>query len=47
MGQSEHTLAAILKLIDLHLPLPKASWAEEETENLRNQIIVSILPITN
>lgn len=41
VGQSDHTLAAILKLIDQHLPLPKASWAEEETSTLRNELIVS------
>lgn len=40
MGQSDHTLAAIIKLIDLHLPYPSSTWAELETENLRNQIVV-------
>lgn len=39
VGKSDHTLAAILKLVDQHLPLPKASWAEEETATLRNDII--------
>lgn len=39
IGRSSYTLAAVLKLVDLHLPLPLSSWAEQETENLKNQIV--------
>ncbi|KAK7574202.1 hypothetical protein V9T40_011393 [Parthenolecanium corni] len=42
VGQSDHTLAAIIKLIDLHLPYPSSTWAELETENLRNQIVAKL-----
>lgn len=42
LGQSDHTFAAIIKLIDMHLPLPKDAWAVAETDTLKNQIIVRL-----
>lgn len=41
--RSNHTLAAVLKLIDLQLPKVNANWAIAETEKLSNEITVSSL----
>ncbi|XP_050424610.1 fatty-acid amide hydrolase 2-A [Adelges cooleyi] len=38
VGQSKHTLAAILKLIDLELPKVNEIWAEAETEKLSKEL---------
>lgn len=42
VGRSNHTLAAILKLIDLKLPKVNATWANAETEKLSNDISVIV-----
>uniref|UniRef100_A0A8D9ALT7 Fatty-acid amide hydrolase 2 n=1 Tax=Cacopsylla melanoneura TaxID=428564 RepID=A0A8D9ALT7_9HEMI len=38
LGVSQHTLPAIMKLIDMQLPLPKDEWAQEETDKLRKKL---------
>ncbi|XP_050525931.1 fatty-acid amide hydrolase 2-A [Daktulosphaira vitifoliae] len=38
VGQSNHTLAAILKLIDLELPKVNETWAKAETEKLSEEL---------
>ncbi|KAI5701575.1 hypothetical protein M8J76_015873 [Diaphorina citri] len=38
LGMSDHTLPAIMKLIDMHLPLPKDDWAQEQTDKLRKKL---------
>lgn len=38
LGRSDHTLAAVLKLIDMQLPKVNAVWANAETEKLSNEI---------
>lgn len=38
VGSSNHTLAAVLKLIDLQLPKVNAVWADAEIEKLSNEI---------
>ncbi|XP_025405519.1 fatty-acid amide hydrolase 2-A [Sipha flava] len=38
VGSSNHTLAAILKLIDMELPKVNSTWANAETEKLSNEI---------
>lgn len=40
VGRSNHTLAAVLKLIDMQLPKVNATWAIAETEKLSNEISV-------
>lgn len=40
LGRSSHTLAAVLKLIDLELPKVNKVWAIAETEKLSNEISV-------
>jgi len=42
-GYSEHTLAAILKLIDLKLPKENETWVNAETEKLSNEISVHLI----
>lgn len=42
-GYSNHTLAAVLKLIDLQLPQVNETWAIAETEKLSNEISVILL----
>lgn len=39
-GRSNHTLAAVLKLIDMQLPKVNKTWAIAETEKLSNEISV-------
>lgn len=39
--RSNHTLAAVLKLIDLQLPKVNETWALKETEQLTNEISVN------
>lgn len=41
-GYSNHTLAAVLKLIDMQLPKVNATWANAETEKLSNEISVNL-----
>ncbi|XP_008187748.1 fatty-acid amide hydrolase 2-A [Acyrthosiphon pisum] len=38
VGRSNHSLAAVLKLIDLQLPKVNAVWADAEIEKLSNEI---------
>jgi len=45
VNRSNHTLAAVLKLIDLKLPKVNETWAIAETEKLSNEISVSSLII--
>lgn len=42
VGRSNHTLAAVLKLIDMKLPKVNATWADAETETLSNEISVNL-----
>lgn len=42
LGHSNHTLAAILKLIDMQLPQVNKIWANTETEKLSNEISVNL-----
>lgn len=42
LGRSNHTLAAVLKLIDMELPKVNSTWAKAETEKLSNEISVNI-----
>lgn len=42
VGSSNHTLAAVLKLIDLELPKVNSTWANAETEKLSNEISVNM-----
>lgn len=42
LGHSNHTLAAILKLIDMQLPQVNKTWANAETEKLSNEISVNL-----
>lgn len=35
---SDHTLPAIIKLVDMQLPFPKDSWAQDETEKLKKKL---------
>lgn len=39
--RSNHTLAAVLKLIDMKLPKVNVTWANAETEKLSNEISVN------
>lgn len=41
LGRSNHTLAAVLKLIDMQLPQVNKTWANAETEKLSNEISVN------
>lgn len=43
LRRSNHTLAAVLKLIDLQLPKENETWALSETEKLSNEISVNLL----
>lgn len=42
LGRSNHTLAAVLKLIDMQLPKVNKTWAIAETEKLSNEISVIV-----
>ena len=41
IGQSDYTLAAIIRLADGVLPKENAVWAETITEQLKEEILVS------
>lgn len=43
IGQCQHTLPAILRLVEAEIfPAVNAKWAEEETAQLRKELLVSI-----
>lgn len=47
MGQSEFTLPSMLKILETVLfPAVPARWAEEQTEKLRADILVSLIQST-